>query len=60
MILQHVFTAFPGGTADTTALMITVVLAAIYFGSGKITKRGISPVLLIGIAALAGVLVYGI
>lgn len=60
MILQHVFTAFPGGTADTTALMITVVLAAIYFGSGKMTKRGISPVLLIGIAALAGVLVYGI
>jgi chromate transporter len=60
MILQHVFTAFPGGTADTTAMMITVVLAVIYFGSGKMTKRGISPVLLIGIAALAGVLVYGI
>ena len=60
MILQHVFTAFPGGTADTIALAVTAVLAVIYFGSRKITKKGISPVALIGIAALAGVLVYGI
>ena len=60
MILQHVFTAFPGGTADITAVIVTAVLAVIYFGSRKIFKRGISPVLLIGIAALAGVLVYGV
>ena len=60
MILQHVFPAFPGGTADTIALVITAVLTVIYFGSRKITKRGISPVALIGLAALAGVLVYGI
>ena len=60
MILQHVFTAFPGGTVNTTALAVTAVLAVVYFGSRKITKRGISPVALIGIAALAGVLVYGV
>lgn len=60
MILQRVFTVFPGGTADLTALCISTVLAAIYFGSRKIRKRGISPVALIGIAALAGVLVYGV
>ena len=60
MILQHVFTAFPGGTVDTTALAATAVLAVIYFGSRKISKRGISPVALIGISALAGMLVYGI
>ena len=59
MILQHVFTALPGGTVDIIALAVTAVLAMIYFGSRKITKRGISPVALIGIAALAGVLVYG-
>ena len=59
MILQRVFTVFPGGTADHTAVCISAVLAAIYFGSRKITKRGLSPVALIGIAALAGVLVYG-
>ena len=45
---------------NTTALAVTAVLAVIYFGSRKITKRGISPVALIGIAALAGVLVYGV
>ncbi len=59
MILQHVFTVVPGGTVDPIALAVTAVLALIYFGSRKITKRGISPVALIGIAALAGVLVYG-
>ena len=60
MILQYVFPAFPGGTADTIALAVTAVLAVIYFGSGKITKRRISPVALIGSAALAGVMVYGV
>ena len=60
MILRHVFTVFPGGTVDTTALAVTAVLAVFYFGSRKIIKRGISPIALIGIAALAGVLVYGI
>ena len=60
MILQHVFTALPGGTVDIIALAVTAVLAMIYFGSRKITKRGISPIALIGISALAGVLVYGI
>ena len=59
MILQRTFTAFPEGTVDQTAVCISAVLAAIYFGSRKITKRGLSPVALIGIAALAGVLVYG-
>ena len=59
MILQRVFAVFPGGTVDHTAACISVVLAAIYFGSRKITKKGISPVALIGISALAGVLVYG-
>ena len=60
MILQRAFPAFPGGSADITAVIVTAVLAVIYFGSRKITKRGISPAALIGIAALAGVLVYGV
>lgn len=60
MILQQVFTEVNGGTLDTIALAVTAILAVIYFGSRKITKRGISPVALIGIAALAGILVYGI
>ena len=47
------------GAVDGTAAVITVILAAICFGSAKITKRRIPPVALIGIAALAGILVYG-
>ena len=60
MILQHTFSVFPGGSVDITAVAVTAALAVIYFGSRKITKRGISPIALIGISALAGVLVYGI
>ena len=60
MILQHVFTAFPGGAADWTAAAITAALAAVYFGSRKLMKKKLSPVALIGIAAVAGVLVYGV
>ena len=60
MILQHLFPSFPGGTFDYTAAAITAGLAVIYFSARKITKKGLSPIALIGIAALAGVLVYGI
>ena len=60
MILQHICPAFPGGSADPTAAAITAVLALIYFGSRKLAGRGLSPVALIGIAALAGILVYGV
>ena len=60
MILRHIFTAFPGGPADGTAAAVTAVLAAVYFGSKKVTAKGISPVAFLVIAALAGVLVYGI
>ncbi len=60
MILQHLFSSFPGGTFDCTAAAITAGLAVLYFGARKITKKGLSPIALIGIAALAGVLVYGI
>lgn len=38
---------------------MTAALAAIYFGSRKIMKKGLSPIGLIGIAAAAGIIVYG-
>ncbi|MCR5683507.1 MAG: chromate transporter [Clostridiales bacterium] len=46
-------------SVDETALCLTAVLAACYFGSRKILKRGISPIALIGLSAAAGILVYG-
>ena len=59
MILAHVFSEAGAVPVDFTALILTIVLAAIYYGSRKIRKKGISPVGLIGISALMGILVYG-
>lgn len=53
-------TRFLRSTVDWTALIMTVVLAAVCFGSWKISKKGISPIGLIGISAVAGIAVYGI
>ena len=41
-------------------LILTVVLGAIYFGSRKVIKGGISPILLICISAVAGIAAYGL
>ena len=40
-------------------LILTLVLGAVYFGSGIIKKGGISPLLLICISAAAGLIAYG-
>lgn len=47
---------------DITAVIFTACLALIYFGARrlKFLKKGISPILLILIAAVAGVAVYGV
>ena len=41
-------------------LILTLVLASAYFGSRKIKKGGISPILLITLSAIAGLAVYGL
>ncbi len=45
---------------DITAVLITCGLAAIYFGSRKVIKRGMSPIGLICLSAVVGVAVYGV
>ena len=60
MILHNSIGTLGAFSVDVTAILMTVVLAAIYFGSRKVLKKGISPIGLIGIAALAGIIVYGI
>lgn len=59
MILQHFVGGIGEFSVDSTALLMTVVLAGIYFGSGKILKKGISPIGLICLSALAGIIAYG-
>ena len=41
-------------------LILTVVLGAVYFGSRKIWKNGISPIILICLSAIAGIVAYGL
>ncbi|MCR5476037.1 MAG: chromate transporter [Lachnospiraceae bacterium] len=49
-----------GSLADLTAVVLTCALAAVYFGSRKILRKGLSPIGLICLAAVVGVAVYGI
>ena len=49
----------PAGAFDWTAVVLTLVLAAIYFGWQPVCKRKLSPIALIGISAVLGVIVYG-
>lgn len=45
-------------SVDLTAVFITCVLALIYFGSRKVLKKGISPIGLICLAAVVGLVVH--
>ena len=58
MILQHSAGSSGALSVDTTAVIMTIVLGTVYFGSRKVLKNGISPIGLIGISALAGLIVY--
>ena len=44
---------------DILPMVLTIVLAVVYFGFRKIYKKKMSPIILILIAAFAGVAVYG-
>ena len=58
MILQHCFGNVKELSVNTTAIILTIALAGIYFGSRKVLKKGISPIALIAISALVGIIVY--
>ena len=60
MILQHCVDSSDALSVDTTAVIMTIVLGVVYFSSRKVLKKGISPIGLIGISALAGLIVYGL
>ena len=60
MILNHCFTNMREFSLDLTATLMTAALALVYFGSRKVLKKGISPIGLIGISAVAGIVVYAL
>ena len=60
MILEH-SVGIPGrDQVNMTAVLMTLFLAAVYYGARKVLKNGISPIGLIVISAVAGIVVYGI
>ena len=59
LIKNGVLPAFEA-SRDIWAPVLAAVLALVYFGSGKVLKKKISPILLIVIAAGLGVVVYGV
>ena len=60
MIIQHSVGSSGAFSINVTTVLMIVVLAAIYFGSRKVLKKGITPIGLIGISALVGMVVYGL
>jgi len=45
---------------DVLTIGLTCFIAVVYFGSRKMVKKGISPIILICVSALVGVVAYGI
>ncbi len=60
MIVRSCIGAPHAVSIDLTVLIMTALLSAVYFGSKRLLKNGLSPIALIGISALAGIIVYGI
>ena len=61
MLYQNAVRPVVTGTSDVRPVLLAAVLAVVYFGSRKIKslKKGLSPIMLIGISACLGVLVFG-
>ena len=60
MIWQNVLQPAFAEKTDLRPLILAGVLAAVYFGSRKVMKKGLSPIALIGISACLGILFFGI
>ena len=61
MLYQNAVCPLTEGSTDARPLILAAVLALIYFGSRKVKfmKKGLSPILLIGISAGLGILFFG-
>lgn len=59
MIVKNIFSS-TFGMFDPRALIVTIILGGVYFGLRKVLKKGISPILLIGISAVLGIIAYSI
>ena len=60
MVLNNCFGISDGGVLHLRTIMLTAVLAAVYFGLRKVNQKGISPIGLILLSACLGAVVYGL
>lgn len=60
MVLRNCFGTISARKLDLRAVILTAILCASMFGYKHVTKKKLSPILLIVIAAMTGVIVYGI
>ncbi len=59
MLYRNAIAPVVAGETDIRPLILGIVLAVVYFGSRKVMKKGLTPIMLIGIAACLGVVVFG-
>ena len=59
MLYQNAVLPLTAEPADFRPLILAGVLALVYFGSRKVMKKGLSPIMLIGISACLGILFFG-
>ena len=60
MIFKNCFGEISAVSFNAKAVSITAILVASMFGYKRITKKKLSPILLIVLSAIAGIVIYGI
>ena len=60
MITQNCFSVENGINIDVISLVITIILVTTMFGYKHISKKKMSPIILIMLSSLIGIVVYGI
>lgn len=60
MMIRNCIGQFGALSLNPVVIGLTAALSAVYFGSRKFLKNGISPIGLFGLSALAGIVVFGL
>lgn len=60
MIRNNCFYSGHDAAPDGRALLLTALLAAVYFGARSLRKSGISPIALIVLSAVSGIVLWGV
>ena len=60
MIAKNALPIMPGATFSVKSFVLTIVLLALMFGSKRMLKKKISPIMLIVISAILGAIIYAI